>query len=306
MSYMTQIRVVIGAGISGAAHRLSSAQGRREDAADRARRTGERRHGQERRDRPAELFDAAAGAARARQHRRCSRTRKPSSAATRGFVQAGYRFVLSPRCCEGAAKNVAMQRGLGIVNEWSRGPGFPQHLPETQSRKASPASCTSRTAATPIPVQATEAYVAAFKRSGGEFRARTPVRGLMREGDRITGVELDDGEVARRARGQCRRTVGEAARRERRARSAAALGARAGHRVGGAGGARRCRRRRLDGRRCDLPPPARRAALHHRARLSRRSIRRRSLQLQRPRADDDFIARRADRGSSGASRPSPA
>ena len=47
-----------------------------------------------------------------------------------GFVQAGYCFVLPQDMLEGAKKNVAMQKGLGIANEWCDGPGFPQHLPE--------------------------------------------------------------------------------------------------------------------------------------------------------------------------------
>ena len=46
------------------------------------------------------------------------------------------------------------------------------------------------------PVQATEAYVGAFRNVGGEFRARTPVRRLTRDGNRITGVELDSGAIA--------------------------------------------------------------------------------------------------------------
>ena len=45
-------------------------------------------------------------------------------------------------------------------------------------------------------MQATEAYVKTFRRLGGEFRMRTPVRRLLRDGDRIAGVELDDGEIA--------------------------------------------------------------------------------------------------------------
>jgi glycine/D-amino acid oxidase-like deaminating enzyme len=32
------------------------------------------------------------------------------------------------------------------------------------------------------PVQATEAYVGAFQKLGGELRARTPVRRLLRKG----------------------------------------------------------------------------------------------------------------------------
>ena len=43
------------------------------------------------------------------------------------------------------------------------------------------------------PVRATEAYVAAFVREGGEVRTGTPVRALLREGARVTGILTDDG-----------------------------------------------------------------------------------------------------------------
>ena len=46
------------------------------------------------------------------------------------------------------------------------------------------------------PVQATEAYVGAFRAAGGELRSRTPVRRLVREGDHITGLEIDDGVLS--------------------------------------------------------------------------------------------------------------
>ena len=78
-----------------------------------------------------------------------------------------------------------MQKGLGIVNEWSEGPGFPQHLPEIN-----PAGIAGIVyephGGYADPVQATEAYVDAFHHLqgslGGEFRARTPVRRLLRQG----------------------------------------------------------------------------------------------------------------------------
>jgi glycine/D-amino acid oxidase-like deaminating enzyme len=111
-----------------------------------------------------------------------------------GFVQDGYCFVVSQEMLEGAKKNVAMQKSLGIVNEWSDGPGFPQHLPEINPEGIAGivyephGGCAD-------PVRATEAYVEAFKSAGGEFRARTPARRLLRQGDRVTGVELDSGEV---------------------------------------------------------------------------------------------------------------
>jgi sarcosine oxidase subunit beta len=112
-----------------------------------------------------------------------------------GFAQAGYCFVVSQDMLEGARKNVAMQRGLGIVNEWSDGPGFAEHLPELNPEGIAGIVYEPH-GGYADPVQATEAYVAAFKNIGGEFRARTPVRRLLREGNRIGGVELDSGEIA--------------------------------------------------------------------------------------------------------------
>ena len=51
-----------------------------------------------------------------------------------GFVQDGYCFVVSADMLEGAKKNVAMQKGLGIVNEWSEGAGLPAAPAGDQSR----------------------------------------------------------------------------------------------------------------------------------------------------------------------------
>jgi len=96
---------------------------------------------------------------------------------------------------EGAQKNVAMQKSLGIVNEWSDGPGFPEHLPELNPEGVAGIVYEPH-GGYADPVQATEAYVAAFTNLGGEFRPRTPVRRLLRQGDRVTGVELDQGEVS--------------------------------------------------------------------------------------------------------------
>src|SRR5262249_35840316 len=112
-----------------------------------------------------------------------------------GFVQDGYCFVVSAEMLEGAKKNVAMQRSLGIVNEWSEGPGFPQHLPEIDPKEIAGIVYEPHGGYTD-PVQATEAFVGAFEKLGGEFRVRTAARRLLRQGDRITGVELDSGEVS--------------------------------------------------------------------------------------------------------------
>ncbi len=112
-----------------------------------------------------------------------------------GFVQDGYCFVVSHEMLEGAKRNVAMQQGLGIVNQWCEGPGFPEHLPEINPEGIAGIVYEPH-GGYADPVQATEAYVGAFKHLGGEFRARTPVRRLLREGERISGVELDGGQVS--------------------------------------------------------------------------------------------------------------
>ena len=75
-----------------------------------------------------------------------------------GFVQDGYCFVVSADMLEGARKNVAMQKGLGIVNEWSEGPGFPQHLPEINPEGIAGIVYEPH-GGYADPVQATEAYV---------------------------------------------------------------------------------------------------------------------------------------------------
>ena len=111
-----------------------------------------------------------------------------------GFVQDGYCFVVSADMLAGAKKNVAMQRELGIVNEWCEGAGFAQHLPEMNPDGVAGIVYEPH-GGYADPVQATEAYVAAFRQRGGELRTRTPVRGLIRHADWITGVELDSGPV---------------------------------------------------------------------------------------------------------------
>ncbi len=112
-----------------------------------------------------------------------------------GLVQSGYAFLLSRDMLAGARANVAMQKDLGIVNEWCDGAGFSQHLPDINTDGIA-AIVYEPHGGYADPVQATEAYVKAFRRLGGEFRMRTPVRRLLRDGDRIAGVELDDGEIA--------------------------------------------------------------------------------------------------------------
>jgi len=112
-----------------------------------------------------------------------------------GFIQAGYCFLLARDMLDGARRNVAMQKSLGVINEWQDGAGFTEHLPGINPEGIA-AVVYEPHGGYADPVQTTEAYVDAFCDLGGELRTRTPVRRLLRNGERISGVELEEGELS--------------------------------------------------------------------------------------------------------------
>ena len=109
-----------------------------------------------------------------------------------GFKHTGFTQLIPPDWVETARKIVAMHRSLGIETElvdpdefarentWLNPDGVGVVVYETRSGYADP-------------VQTTEAFVEAFSAAGGEVRFRTPCCRLIRQGDRITGVETEDG-----------------------------------------------------------------------------------------------------------------
>ena len=108
-----------------------------------------------------------------------------------GYVKAGYCFLYSQDMLDGARRNVAMQKDLGIVNEWREGSAFPEHLPEMNPDGVA-AIVYEPDGGYTDPVQATEAYVHAFQTLGGEFKPRTPVRRLLHDRLQISGIETED------------------------------------------------------------------------------------------------------------------
>ena len=111
-----------------------------------------------------------------------------------GFEATGFTQLVPPDWVGIAEEKVAMHQGLGIDTRFVPQDEWAQRFPwlnlegvgaiilETESGYADP-------------VRTVEGFVDSFVRAGGEFRPRTPARALLREGDRITGVLLDDGEV---------------------------------------------------------------------------------------------------------------
>ena len=110
-----------------------------------------------------------------------------------GFRATGFTQLIPPEWADTAAEKVAMQRDLGIETEL---------VPEDEWRQRFPwlvadgvgAIVFERESGYADPVRTTEAFAAAFTRAGGELRPRTPVRALTRQGDRVTGVVLDEGD----------------------------------------------------------------------------------------------------------------
>lgn len=112
-----------------------------------------------------------------------------------GYVPAGWYFLLPPDAVEGARRNVAMQQEVGVATGFIDPVEIEARLPWLNQDGVA-AVVYEPAGGYADPVQATEAYLSGFQALGGVFRARTPARGLLREGDRIIGILTDDGPVA--------------------------------------------------------------------------------------------------------------
>jgi sarcosine oxidase subunit beta len=109
-----------------------------------------------------------------------------------GYRRVGYLFLVPPDQLEAARRNVAMQQALGIKTELM----LPNALARSWLNLDGVAGAAfERDGGYADPVQTTEAFVAAFRRAGGEARLKQPARALLRAGDRITGVLTDEGTI---------------------------------------------------------------------------------------------------------------
>ncbi len=112
-----------------------------------------------------------------------------------GFQHTGFTQLVPPEWVDTTKEKVAMHRDLGIDTDF---------VPESDWEKRFPwlniegvgAIVFENESGFADPVMTTEAFVNGFVKMGGEFRPRTPVRELIREGDRVTGVLLDDGPLS--------------------------------------------------------------------------------------------------------------
>jgi glycine/D-amino acid oxidase-like deaminating enzyme len=95
---------------------------------------------------------------------------------------------------EGAKKNLALQAELGVESRLIATDEARDFIPDLNPDGIA-AVAYETCGGFADPVQATEAYVAAFQEKGGEFRAKTAARGLIRDGDAVTGLTTDGGAI---------------------------------------------------------------------------------------------------------------
>jgi glycine/D-amino acid oxidase-like deaminating enzyme len=112
-----------------------------------------------------------------------------------GYRRVGWAFFVPPDALAAAQRNLAMQQRVGVATRILDDAEITANMPWL-NRDGLAAVVWEQEGGYADPVRATEAYVAAFQRHGGEFRAKTPVRALRRNGDRIDGIVTDAETIA--------------------------------------------------------------------------------------------------------------
>ncbi len=111
-----------------------------------------------------------------------------------GFQRKGWWLAIGANMVEQVQANLEMQRGLGLNTEL---------IPPEELASRAPWLNTEDVAGLVFepdsgfadPVMTTEAFAHAFTDLGGEVRFRTSCRSLIRDGDRIVGIVVDDGPI---------------------------------------------------------------------------------------------------------------
>jgi len=112
-----------------------------------------------------------------------------------GFRQPGYLFLVPPEQIATAQSNMAMQRQVGVETEWLDPAALKKKAGDWLNMDGIGGASFEPKGGYADPVRTTEAMIDAFRALGGELRERAPIRGLLRKGDRVTGVSTDDGDI---------------------------------------------------------------------------------------------------------------
>ena len=114
--------------------------------------------------------------------------------ASGGYVRSGWYFLISDDMVRGAEKNVAMQKKNGIDTGFLTESEVAAQLPWLNPEGVA-GVVHEPDGGYADPVQTTEAYVKGFRDLGGEVLIGVSARRVLTEGNRVKGIETDDGEV---------------------------------------------------------------------------------------------------------------
>ncbi|MCL4767042.1 MAG: FAD-binding oxidoreductase [Hyphomicrobiaceae bacterium] len=111
-----------------------------------------------------------------------------------GYRRVGYVFLTPPDALDATRRVLAMQQELGIASELIGPDDLVSRLPWLDPDGVA-AAAFEPDGGFADPETATTAFLEAAREKGAVAYFKTPVRGLMRRGDRITGILTDEGEV---------------------------------------------------------------------------------------------------------------
>ena len=112
-----------------------------------------------------------------------------------GFHPTGFTQLVPPDWVDKAKELVTMHQELGIDTDFVPSAEWEEKFPWLNLEGIG-AIVFEKSSGYADPIQTTEGFVAAFQKLGGELRSRTPVRGLIREDSKITGVILENETIS--------------------------------------------------------------------------------------------------------------
>jgi len=111
------------------------------------------------------------------------------------FWQSGYMMLVPEDLKEKADANLVMQRAAGIDTDWLEGAEITARAPWLNMDGVAGVVYEPK-GGYADPLRVTERFIERFQTAGGSYRPQTPCRGLVRDGDTITGVMLESGPIS--------------------------------------------------------------------------------------------------------------
>lgn len=112
-----------------------------------------------------------------------------------GYRRVGYLFLSPPHMTEMVRKQLDMQVAVGVAGRWLSADELASRY-EWLNTEGVDGACFEPEGGYADPVHAVEGFADAFRDRGGDVQLNTPVRALIRHGDRIEGIVTDEGDIS--------------------------------------------------------------------------------------------------------------